>query len=462
MDFKDKTHWEKNRSVLKKGTSPGGQIIYKGEAHLYEEDEEGKRKRRKEAHRFLIRIGKKVSEAVEGDRRDAENKLLDLLAKHRNGGMFKATRMTVRTYLVTLFLPGCYRRNLAPNTIQNYEEAIHHHILPLLGSRRLDDLSVKVIQQFLLALRNERGLDYKYAKNIYGCLRTALNRAVAEELIKEHNARHPKIRLKELIKPSKQEKTRKKRKRREQAWSHSEVIHFFAVAPNDDELTRAALVGTRTGMRPGELCARRWEDLRATSLEIWTSVFENKVEIRNNNPELQRWEIGDIKTGEGRSIHLDCETLEVLYEQKEFVQGLMKKGEISEEAGEFIFPSRGGNQAFTNPAQLYERWRFFVKGNKNKPQPLDRDPSKGGRPPRQPLPGVRFISLYGWRHTHATELLRRKEPEKLIAERLGTSVEMIRKHYGHILAETEAEAIESLPSYRPKATPDDGNGTRSS
>lgn len=449
MQFKRESQWRENRSVLRKGTSPGGQVILKGTTVQYVETADGTRTK-VPTYRFLIRIGKHVSETVEGTPQDAENRLIDLLARHRNGGVFKASRMRLATFLLNVFIPDCRRRKLAPRTVQHYAQDITNHINPILGARQIDDLPVDIIEGFLTELRNERGLDHKHVKNIYGCLRAALNRAVKMGHIKEHNARHPKINLRDLISPSTSERSEKRVRRRRQAWSNPELLHFFQVAP-EGEMKRAALVGCRTGMRPGELCARKWEDVRDGKLDIWSSVFGNDRALLEANRDRSRWEIGDIKTGEARIIHLDRETLETLDEQRVYVTELLEAGAITEEAAAFIFPSQGGDNPFLNPAKMYERWRFFVSGNKNKSPSRDR--RKGGRPARQPLPGVRFISLYGWRHTHATELLRRKEPEKLIAERLGTSVEMIRKHYGHILAETEVAAIDSLPSYRPDALP---------
>lgn len=164
-----------------------------------------------------------------------------------------------------------------------------------------------------------------------------------------------------------------------------------------------------------------------------------------------------MKEGEGRSIVVDDEVLQVLEEQKAFVESLLEDGKISAEAAKFIFPAHGADLPYTNPRTLYNRWKFFVTGNKN-PRKKKRDPRDGGRPRRKPLKGVRFIPPYGFRHTHATELLRDRVPTKLVAKRLGTSVEMINKHYGHVLRETEVEVIGDLPEYR-QAENDDGTAS---
>ena len=70
MEFKGRKAWKKNRSVLKKRTTPGGQIIYKGETEVYEEDEDGKRVAIK-TDRFLIRVAKAASQQVTGTTAEA-------------------------------------------------------------------------------------------------------------------------------------------------------------------------------------------------------------------------------------------------------------------------------------------------------------------------------------------------------------------------------------------------------
>jgi integrase len=454
MKFKAESAWKLNRSVLKKGTSPGGQIAYKGQVPGYDEDEDGERVQVKR-HKFMVRVGKRPAEIVEGTTHDAANRLVTMLSRARNGSLVRRPRLRLKAYLTNHFLPGC-RGVVAPNTYAHYKQDINNHIIPALGSRLLSDLPAEVLQAFVSALRKEKGFSKKHAKNIYGVLKTALNQAVAGELIESHNATKEKVNLRRLLKQSKVERATENATKRLLAWSFAELCHFISVAPRGDELTRVAVVGCRTGMRPGELCARTWDDLTENRLEIWTSVFENDQDSLEADPSLRRWEVGDIKIGEGRAILLDNETMHALDEQRTFVQSLVEQGALSEEAARFIFPAHGGANPYCNPANLYERWRFFVKGNKNK-RVQKRDPEKGGRPAREPLK-VRMISLYGFRHTHATELLRNGEPTKLVAERLGTSEEMIHRHYGHILAATSARAVENLPPIGYAAEETDGTG----
>lgn len=52
------------------------------------------------------------------------------------------------------------------------------------------------------------------------------------------------------------------------------------------------------------------------------------------------------------------------------------------------------------------------------------------------------MTLHGLRHTHATILLNSGINVKVIAERLGNTVEMIYTIYGHVLKELEEKAVD--------------------
>jgi integrase len=200
-------------------------------------------------------------------------------------------------------------------------------------------------------------------------------------------------------------------------------------------MVRWAVVGATTGMRPGEQCARTWEDWRGDHLEIWTSVYETDVADRRVDPALPRFLLGDLKVGEGRSIRLTAECMTALNRQRSAIEAMLRLGRITADAAAFLFPGQLDERPHTNPARIYERWRSLLRGEKS---------TRRGAV-AESLPGVRYITPYGLRHTHATELLRAGRSIKFVADRLGTSIQMIDRHYGHILREIEAEAIDTLP-----------------
>ena len=59
-------------------------------------------------------------------------------------------------------------------------------------------------------------------------------------------------------------------------------------------------------------------------------------------------------------------------------------------------------------------------------------------------PGVIRIRFHDMRHMHATLLLENGETERYVAERLGDTIEMVHKTYGHVTPRMRAGAVSRL------------------
>jgi integrase len=68
-------------------------------------------------------------------------------------------------------------------------------------------------------------------------------------------------------------------------------------------------------------------------------------------------------------------------------------------------------------------------------------------------PGSIRIRFHDMRHTHVTLLLENGETEKYVAERLGETVEMIHRTYGHVPPKMRVNAVSRLTAL---VTPADG------
>ncbi|WP_367302931.1 tyrosine-type recombinase/integrase [Bacillus safensis] len=55
---------------------------------------------------------------------------------------------------------------------------------------------------------------------------------------------------------------------------------------------------------------------------------------------------------------------------------------------------------------------------------------------------LKKITVHGLRHTHATILISKRIPVKVIADRLGNSPQMINDIYSHTFEELEIESVE--------------------
>lgn len=234
---------------------------------------------------------------------------------------------------------------------------------------------------------------------------------------------------------------------RSRVWDLAELESFCRLADPDNEMTRWAIVALRGGFRPQEQCGLRWADvdLDRGLVRIRGAVIEVDKERRD---QYGRWVYGGRKTW-WRDVVLPEDAVEVLRAQREHVQRLLAAGKLSEEQTRFVFPARRGPRPFNNPSNIKDRLRDFIIGRN------DRKSANG-------IPGVRYIPPYGLRHTHATDLLRNGWRVFDVAKRLGTSITMVERHYGHLLPDMEDAVVEQmtpLPGYGHRQTPETENST---
>jgi integrase len=339
-------------------------------------------------------------------------------------------RRSFGTYLTAEYLPGRVAAGRAPKTIQTYTDDINNHIIPALGNRSLSGIDTESLQRFVNQLRIRKQLDPKTIKNVFGVVSAALNQAAKIGRIPANPAK-----LVELPRRSNTEQLARDERSDAMAWCREEISSFFRAAPPGSEMTRWAVVGASTGMRPGEQCARKWTDWHGDRLRISSALAQSGRTARKEDRSIPRWQLAVTKNRSRRRIKVSDECIQALREQRAHVEHLRATGEISAEQAKYMFPSYSGSEPFSNPAKIYNRWRYFITGHKSARLYVR----------STPLPEVRFIPLYGLRHTHATDLLRNGLNVKFVAKRLGTSVKMVEDHYGHVLEDMEDQAIGDLP-----------------
>ena len=140
------------------------------------------------------------------------------------------------------------------STYANYSNNIHNHIIPVLGNYYIDELNHKLIQSYILDLYNNgnnitnNGLADKTIKDIVSIIKSSLRQAINEEVIKHFELifRYPKV-----------EKTNKLYilTKREQ----NKLTNYALRNLNNKSI--GILICLYSGIRIGELCALKWENI---------------------------------------------------------------------------------------------------------------------------------------------------------------------------------------------------------
>jgi integrase len=225
--------------------------------------------------------GKRTRKYVYGKTREAVHDKWIKLHQQAKAGTVATRVPTLADYLHS-WLRDVVEPNLTPATAANYDMFVRLYIVPELGSRRLDKLTVREVQTWLNHLRaacqcclQARTLLGRRARGSaalsaaaasarypnappatpWATLRAALNNAVRDEIL----TRNPAALLR-VAKP---------RPRKTKPWSVDEVRQFLESARTDgDPLYAAYVLILVLGLRRGEVLGLRWKDIDLAASEL--------------------------------------------------------------------------------------------------------------------------------------------------------------------------------------------------
>jgi integrase len=342
---------------------------------------------------------------VRGKRRDAEKELRRLLRTLDLNEHVDPSRMTVREWL-TAWL-GAIREEVSPKTHERYGEIVDNFLAPELGALLIAKLAPAHISAAYTRWATEGrrdgkpgGLSPQTRRHIHRILRTALARAVEQQLIVRNPAdvfkkRLPKVERRELITLTADQSARLL-----EALGHSRV--YWPV-----------LLALSTGMRRGEILALRWKnvDFERGTLRVVESLEQTKTGIRFKAP----------KSGRHRALTLPAYAVEELrrlkHEQAEVLLALGVR-----QTSDTLLCCRADGEPHQPLSLTYEFARFMRR--------------------LKDLPRVRFHDL---RHSHATQLLASGVHPKIASERLGhASVGITLDLYSHVTDTMQSDAAVKL------------------
>ena len=169
-------------------------------------------------------------------------------------------------------------------TQANYEAKIYQHIIPELGKIPLNQLAQKDLQQFYARMKTAgrlirteqfgKGLSDSMVRGLHAACRSALEKAVQEELIRTNPAVGCKL-------PP-------KRGREMQVLSREELQRFLIQAQAESYF-ELFLLDLCTGLRRGELLVLQWDDLdfKTGTLTVNKQVYEVKGQLQVSVPKTR-------------------------------------------------------------------------------------------------------------------------------------------------------------------------------
>jgi integrase len=183
--------------------------------------------------------------------------LADLVKRRHGGESIVSERMTLGQYLTERWLP-IQRARLRASTFDSYRRNIDLHVLPVLGTRPLDRLTVEDIDLFYATLlthgrKNNKGQSTGLAAKTVHNIHVMLNKALADAHRKGTVVRNV-VALADA--PSLKAGTRDGIK----AWDAAQLAPFLD-AIRAHRLHPAFHLSSHTGMRRGEILGLQWGDL---------------------------------------------------------------------------------------------------------------------------------------------------------------------------------------------------------
>ncbi|MEU4201928.1 site-specific integrase [Streptomyces sp. NPDC026294] len=326
---------------------------------------------------------------------ECDTKRRELLDKVDNG-VPVPTRSAKLAEWLPYWLENIIKPRRKRTTYAKYEVHVRLYLVPMLGTKRLESLSVGDVRRFLSQV--ERKKSAATAKESHRVLRTALMAACREELITRNVAT--------LVEPPSPES------RDLTPWSLEETLAFLA-ASRRDPLYAAFVLAIALGFRRGEIVGLRWAGIDLDKREIRVRKQRQRVrgEVYDDDPKGRR---------RRQTLPLPAMCVAPLRWQR-MRQATMREraGEKWEETG-YVFTIRTGRPI--EPRNLY---RSFTRVAKNA--------------------DLRVIRLHDARHGCATLLTAAGVAPRVVMEILGHSqIAITMNTYTHVVQDTQREAVSHM------------------
>ena len=312
-------------------------------------------------------------------RPECKRKAADYEDEAGRGDLTNKEKLTVKGYFEKWIKTYC--KSLSPTTIINYESSLNNHVYPVTGDMLLYKVLPINIQEILNKMQ-DRGRSEKTQLNVYRIIHKAFDNAKTDKAILSNPC--------DGVKPPSPSRPKVK------IYSDDQFNSLLDVVDGTREEIPIVLAAM-AGLRRGEICGLRWEDIDFDTGRI--SIVRNAVRVSGKTIVKEPKTEGSI-----RSFILPEYVLDVLKKYRGFG---------------YVYPGENGEAM--NGDTLSKRLKDLLWNN-NLPK----------------------TTLHPLRHYNATAMLKRGVPDKKIASRLGHQDANITKRYQHVLEDMDRETANVL------------------
>lgn len=329
--------------------------------------------------------------------------------KIASGVNMQSSNMTFHDYMYE-WLETYKKGNVSSGTYRIYEKNIRLYALPAFGDMKLKDLTRIRYQKFINELLEH--LNKKTVTTIHATIHQALDIAVNElEIISKNPS--TKVNIKERQVLNKQHIVK--------CYDIDELESFLnclLITKDSFKYYSLFMFLSRTGLRIGECLALQWTD-----------VDFNKKRLHITKTLLSTTRTDSIIFGPPknknsvRSISIDISTLNLLKKIKiEQTKNILKHGNYYQNYN-FIF-THEDNSCMLHTGTLKFLKRFCKESDH------------------------KYITLHGFRHTHAVHLLQSGANIKYVSERLGHStIDMTANVYLHVTKSMDETSVDQYDQF---------------
>jgi integrase len=368
-------------------------------------------KRGKSSWRLQVYIdGQRHTETVIGQKRDAQNRLNELLVEKDKGLLKPTGQLTVGQHF-TRWLEGYAKTNCSQRTYEGYQSIIKNHLTPAFGSLTMKQLTPPVIQAYY-----GQGCE-KLSKRTVHHQHRVLSESLKYAIRQGYLGRNPC----DLVNPPRPVKKTMR------TLTPSEVEHLLDIA-KDSYFYPIIYFAVSTGLRQAEILGLRWRDVDLDMLSISVNqvLYKRSGIAQFKEPKTQH---------SRRRVRMTPKLAVFLKEYRNTREWLYVQSNKLLSLDDLLFTTYQGKPL--NPSVVTHN--FFKLA------------LQAG------LKGVRFHDL---RHTFASLMLLRGVSAKVISEALGhSSVAFTMDVYSHIIEGMQEDAMKLLDDILPAGNVQEANHT---